>query len=192
MKDPITRFGAWLDEAKACETIVEPTAMSLATCTASRRPSVRIVLLKQADERGFVFYTNLTSRKSVELKENPYAALCFYWMPLDKQVRVEGAIVRVDDAEADAYFASRKRGSQMGAWASDQSAPLASREELEARVAAMEAEYEGRDVPRPAHWGGWRLVPERIEFWQQLDFRLHHREVFTRTQDGWESGLLYP
>ena len=166
--------------------------MTLATATASGAPSARIVLLKAYDERGFVFYTNFTSRKAAEFLENPQAALVFYWAALDKQVRIEGTLRQVSDAEADAYFASRERHKQAGAWASLQSQPLDKRETLLARVEEMEAHYQGRDIPRPPHWTGMRLAPQRIEFWHQRDARLHEREVFARCGDGWEHTLLYP
>lgn len=166
--------------------------MTLATATATGAPSARIVLLKAYDERGFVFYTNFTSRKGAEFLENPKAALVFYWAPLDKQVRIEGTLSPVSDAEADAYFASRERHRQAGAWASLQSQPLDKRETLLARVEEIEAQYKGRDIPRPPHWTGMRLAPQRIEFWHQRDARLHDREVFTRSGQGWEHTLLYP
>lgn len=166
--------------------------MTLATATANGTPSARIVLLKAYDERGFVFYTNFTSRKGVEMLENPKAALVFYWPPLDKQVRVEGSVSPVTDAEADLYFATRERHRQAGAWASLQSQPLDSRVTLVARVAEIEEQYKGRDIPRPPHWSGMRLTPQRIEFWHQRDARLHEREVFTHTGSGWEHTLLYP
>src|SRR5262249_50398351 len=149
------------------------------------KPSARIVLLKAFDERGFVFYTNLESRKSREIKANPFAALCFYWMPLDLQVRIEGKIEQVSDAEADAYFATRPRESQIGAWSSLQSRPLDSRDSLVKAVAENTKRFEGKPVPCPPHWSGWRVVPEKIEFWQQGTARLHEREVFMRDGDGW-------
>ena len=157
--DPITRFGEWLTTATACADIAEPTAMTLATATDKGLPSARIVLLKEYAPQGFLFYTNLHSRKSRELVENPQAALCFHWMPLERQVRVEGAVTQASDAEADAYFASRPRVRQIAAWASHQSEPLASREALEQRVAAITQQYEGQDVPRPPHWSGWPAAP---------------------------------
>lgn len=166
--------------------------MTLATATATGAPSARIVLLKAYDERGFVFYTNFTSRKGAEFLENPKAALVFYWAPLDKQVRIEGTLSPVSDAEADAYFASRERHRQAGAWASLQSQPLDKRETLLARVEEIEAQYKGRDIPRPPQWTGMRMAPQRIEFWHQRDARLHDREVFTRSGQGWEHTLLYP
>lgn len=191
MENPIQKFATWIGEAQA-SGIKEPTAMTLATATATGVPSARIVLLKAYDERGFVFYTNFTSRKGAEFLENPKAALVFYWAPLDKQVRIEGTLSPVSDAEADAYFASRERHRQAGAWASLQSQPLDKRETLLARVEEIEAQYKGRDIPRPPHWTGMRLAPQRIEFWHQRDARLHDREVFTRSGQGWEHTLLYP
>lgn len=192
--DPISRFIALLDQAKAVpkDQLVEPTAFSLATATPDGAPSLRIVLLKGVDERGFVFYTNLHSRKGRELSANPRVALCFHWMPLEVQVRVEGAAEPVSQSEADAYFASRDRGSQVGAWASSQSAPLAERDDLERRVAEFERRFEGQSVPRPPHWSGYRVEPERIEFWKNRLSRLHERHVYTRQADGWRVTMLYP
>lgn len=193
MHDPIAQFSQWLTEAKACATITEPTAMTLATATRTGMTSARIVLLKDHSANGFTFYTNLESRKSAELIENPQAALCFYWMPLTRQVRIEGSITRVDDRVADAYFASRGREKQIGAWASEQSRPMAGRAELEARIARFEKQFEGGPVPRPPHWSGWCVVPRHIEFWSQGDFRLHERNVFTRHDGGrWQHGMIYP
>ena len=187
---PIEQFADWLEQAKAEKSIKEPTAMTLATATTVGKPSARIVLLKNHDERGFVFYTNLESRKSEEIKANPYAALCFHWMPLEKQVRVEGRIEPVSVEEADAYFASRPRESRIGAWASKQSRTLPHRGAL--MLAEYTAKFLGREVPRPPFWSGWRVVPDRIEFWQQSAFRLHDREVFTRVGQGWDVEKLYP
>ena len=191
--DPLARFTHWLDDARATPAISEPTAMTLATATPDGVPSARIVLLKEHGPEGFLFYTNLTSRKSRELAGNPQAALCFYWMPLERQVRIEGAIARASDAQADAYFASRPRARQIGAWASLQSQPLEDREALEARAAMIEAQYANQPVPRPPHWSGWRLMPRSMEFWHNNPARLHEREIYTRTADGsWQHGLLYP
>jgi pyridoxamine 5'-phosphate oxidase len=189
--DPIARF----EETFARASVSPPmdhTAMSLATATSSARPSVRIVLLHGFDARGFVFYTNYDGRKGGELDENPHAALCFYWPWLDEQVRAEGRVTRLSAEESDAYFATRPRGKQVGAWASMQSRPLASRAELVDRVAEVEARFAGRDVPRPPFWGGFRLAPERIEFWRAGEFRLHDREVYTREGEGWKVERLYP
>ena len=189
--DPHAIFEEWLAEAALTEPN-DPTAMALATADAEGRPSVRMVLLKGHDERGCVFYTNLGSRKGEDLAANPYAALLFHWKSLRRQVRVEGPVGSVTDEEADAYFATRARDSQLGAWASDQSRPLDRRDTFEARYQEMRNRFEGRDVPRPPYWSGWRVVPERIEFWTDRAHRLHERRLFTRGADGWEEGLLYP
>lgn len=190
--DPHALFRAWFAEARASE-INDSNAMALATVDAQLQPSVRMVLLKGHDERGFVFYTNRESRKAQELGEGSKAALLFHWKSLRRQIRIEGPVSRVDDAESDAYFASRGRDSQLGAWASDQSRPLDARETFEARFEAMRARFEGGDVPRPPHWGGYRVTPQRIEFWLDREHRLHERRVFTRTAEGgWDEGLLFP
>jgi pyridoxamine 5'-phosphate oxidase len=192
--DPIRRFRALF--AQVLEAgLEEPTAMTLATADARGRPSARLMLLKDVDERGFVFYTNLESRKSEELDANPHAALCFFWQPLALQVRVEGTVEPVSPEEADAYFASRPHGSQIGAWASQQSQQLPDRRELEERIAAVEERFDGKPVDRPPHWSGYRLIPERVEFWQGRPSRLHERQFFERdasAPDGWRSGYLYP
>lgn len=194
--NPIIKFSQWLDEARKNPLITEPTAMTLATATKDAAPSARMLLLKGLDERGFVFYTNLTSRKSSELEQNPKAALCFYWMAMERQVRVEGKIERVSDVEADAYFATRPRDSQIGAWVSKQSQILKNRDELSQAISEKMAQFEGNPVPRPPFWSGWRLVPDRIEFWQQGDFRLHQRELYARKENingnDWEISFLYP
>lgn len=189
--DPHALFAAWLEDARGSEPN-DPNAMAVATVGADGMPSVRMVLLKGHDARGFVFYTNQQSRKAGELTANPKAALLFHWKNRRRQVRIEGPVSLVADAEADAYFASRGRDSQLGAWASDQSRPLADRATFEARFEAEQARFEGRDVPRPPHWGGYRVTPARIEFWSDRAHRLHERRVFTRTADGWSEGLLYP
>ncbi len=189
--DPFALFDAWFAEAKAGEPN-DPDAMALATADADGRPSVRMVLLKGHGPDGFVFYTNRESRKARELAANAQAALLFHWKSLRRQVRIEGAVTRVTDAESDAYFASRGRDSRLGAWASDQSRPLESRAIFEARVEAVTSRFEGGDVPRPPHWGGYRVVPRAIEFWQDRAHRLHERRLFTRAGDGWDEGLLYP
>jgi pyridoxamine 5'-phosphate oxidase len=190
--DPFTLFDAWMAEAAAAEPN-DPNAMALATVGADGMPSVRMVLLKGVDPRGFVFFTNLESRKGEQLAAAPAAALCFHWKSLRRQVRVEGPVERVADAEADAYYASRPRGSRIGAWASRQSRPLASRAALEADVAAVEARHPDDDIPRPPFWSGFRVLPRRMEFWADRPFRLHDRHLFTgSTGTGWTTGRLYP
>ena len=190
--DPHALFEDWLSEARLGEPN-DPTAMALATAGPDGRPSCRMVLLKGHDERGFVFYTNLDSRKGGELDSNPRAALLFHWKSIRRQIRIEGAVEPVSDEEADAYFATRSRDSQLGAWASDQSRPLESRSIFEARYEAMKERFEGGEVPRPPRWSGWRVVPERIEFWTDRDHRLHERRLFVRDGGGgWSEGLLYP
>ena len=191
VSDPIAAFQEALARAKTRETS-DATAMTLATVSADGRPSARVVLLKSVDSQGFVFYTNFTSRKGRELEKHPYAALCFHWPAAAEQVRIEGHVERVSDAEADAYFASRPRGSQIGAWASTQSEIIASREELEKAFADVEERYQGRDVPRPPHWSGFRVAPERIEFWFGRDSRLHDRYLYVRTENGYSSNQLWP
>ena len=189
--DPHRLFEEWFAEARAAEPN-DPEAMALATADAEGRPSVRMVLLKGHDARGFAFYTNEESRKGGEIAANPRAALVFHWKSLRRQVRIEGRIEPTPDAEADAYFATRSRDARLGAWASDQSRPLDSRAPFEARYAQMVAEHEGRDVPRPEHWRGYRIVPDRIEFWTDRPHRLHERRLFTLGEGGWSEGLLYP
>jgi len=191
MTDPFELFRAWYDEARETE-INDSNAMALATADAEGRPSVRMVLLKGFDPRGFVFYTNQEGRKAGDLAANPNAALLFHWKSLRRQVRVEGAVSQVTSEEADAYFATRSRDSQLGAWASDQSRPLDARETFEARFEEMQRRFEGGPVPRPPHWGGYRVAPERIEFWIDRAHRLHERRLFTRDGEGWREGLLYP
>ena len=189
--DPFQLFDAWFAEARASEPN-DPNAMALATADEQGRPSVRIVLLKAHGPDGFVFYTNQRSRKGGELARNPLAALLFHWKSLRRQVRIEGKVSLVSSEKADAYFATRSRDSQLGAWASDQSSPLASRAEFEKRYEEMKAKFEGRDVPRPPHWGGFSVAPETIEFWTDRAHRLHERRLFTREGDRWSEGLLYP
>lgn len=189
--DPHALFETWMADAKASEPN-DPNAMALATVGADGMPSLRMVLLKGHDAWGFVFYTNRESRKAGELAADPQAALLFHWKSLRRQVRIEGPVSLVSDAESDAYFASRSRDSQLGAWASDQSRALDSRATFEARFEAMQARFAGGAVPRPPHWGGYRVSPIRIEFWQDRAHRLHERRLFTRDGEGWREGLLYP
>lgn len=189
--NPFTKFGVWLAEAEATEPN-DPNAMTVATASTSGRPAARILLLKAWDERGFVFFSNLGSRKADEIRQNAQVSLLFHWKTLRRQIRIEGTVNPVSDAEADAYFASRPRVSKIGAWASAQSRPLPSRAVFEAKLAEMEARFPGEDVPRPENWSGWRLTPDYFEFWQDRDFRLHERDVFSRKGEGWETGLLYP
>ena len=189
--DPHALFKAWFADAAKSEPN-DANAMTVATSTPDGRPSARIVLLKDWDARGFVFYTNKDSRKGDELAANRRAALLFHWKTLARQVRIEGAVEDVTDAEADAYFATRPRISRLGAWASKQSRLLPERAELEGRLAQYEAQYPGDDIPRPGYWSGYRIVPERLEFWQAADFRLHDRTVFTRSGPGWSVSKIYP
>jgi len=189
--DPFALFDSWFEEARASEPN-DPGAMVLATATAEGRPSVRAVLLKGRGAGGFTFYTNYGSRKAQEISANPNVALLFHWKSLRRQVRIEGVAHEVDPAEADAYFATRSRESQIGAWASDQSQPLAHRALFEARYEDAMRKFEGSAVPRPSYWSGYRVVPERIEFWSDRPHRLHERRLFTLGPDGWSEGLLYP
>ena len=189
--EPFAPFARWFALAAESELLAE--TMTLATATRDGIPSVRAVLLKGADEHGFVFYTNFESRKAAELFANPHTALCFHWKSLGRQVRIEGTTSLVSDAEADAYFASRPRDSQIGAWASDQSRPLAERGTLERRFAELGRRYADQSVvPRPAYWSGFRVTPERIEFWQERPFRLHDRVLFTRDAGRWRKERLFP
>ena len=191
MTDPLALFDEWLADARKTEPD-EPGAMAVATTGDDGQPSVRMVLLKAHDPAGFVFYTHEQSAKGEDLAENPRAALLFHWKSLHRQIRIEGAVGRVSDAEADAYFATRIRDAQLGAWASDQSRPLDSRATFEARYEQEKQRFEGQEIPRPRGWVGYRVVPDRIEFWTAREHRLHERRLFTRDGDGWVEGLLYP
>ncbi len=192
MPDPFSLFDSWFAEAVTSESN-DPNAMALATTGLDGQPHVRMVLLKGHDAGGFTFYTNQESDKARQISERPFAAILFHWKSLRRQVRAEGKVWAVSDGEADAYFATRGRDSQLGAWASDQSRALDARETFEARFAEVTARYEGQPVPRPPHWSGYRLEPARIEFWEDRPHRLHHRRLFTRSgPDSWDEGLLYP
>lgn len=192
--EPFARFRALLADAEAVDRTIlpEPTAFALGTVGADGQPAVRMLLLKGVDDTGFVFYTNYESRKGRELLAHPKAAMTFHWMPFEMQVRIEGTVERVTDAEADAYFQSRPRGSRIGAWASQQSRPIRTEGELEARVEEFTRKFEGGEVPRPPHWSGFRLVPHRIEYWKGMPSRLHRREVYVRDGDGWQVEILFP
>jgi len=192
--DPIERFrGVYALAEKVDRSIIpDPNAMALGTIENGGQPSVRIVLLKAFDERGFVFYTNYEGRKGRHLLAHPRAALCFYWAPIDIQVRIEGTVSKVAEEEADSYFATRERASQIGAWASRQSQPVESPTALDERVARYEKEFAGREVPRPRFWSGFRVWPESIEFWKGKPNRLHERHLYTRDGDGWRIETLYP
>ncbi len=189
--DPVAQFRVWFEEALEAN-LHEPNAMTLATSTPDGRPSARVVLLKGYDERGFVFYTNYEGRKAAELERNPRAALVFYWGELERQVRVEGGTARVSEEESDAYYESRPRGSRLGAWASEQSRTVDGRERLEARLRGLERDYEGKGIPRPPFWGGYRVEPEAIEFWQGRENRLHDRILYRRVDGVWEIERLQP
>ncbi|HST42997.1 MAG TPA: pyridoxamine 5'-phosphate oxidase [Conexibacter sp.] len=191
LDDPIELFRRWFADAQAAQ-MPQPDAMTLATVAADGRPSARIVLLKGVDARGFQFFTNYESRKAGELRADARAALAFVWIPMFRQVRVTGDVTQLDAAESDAYFATRPRGSQIGAWASQQSRELADRAALEARVGELEERFAGGDVPRPPHWGGYLLEPREIEFWQGRENRLHDRFTYTRTDGGWSRARLQP
>lgn len=188
---PIEWFDSWYQEALTRDAR-EPSWMTLATSTSDGVPSARIVLLKMYDDSGFCFYTNLTSRKGKELQENPNAALCFYWDSLARQVRIEGKVKKVSGREADKYFSSRKRGSQLGAWSSKQSHVMEHENALVERVSEITGQFEGQTVPRPPFWSGFRLVPSVIEFWEEGEFRLHKRTRYTKVHNGWQADCLYP
>lgn len=189
--DPHALFESWFAEARASEPN-DPEAMCISTVDANGRPSSRMVLCKGHDARGFVFYTNMGSRKGAELAANPQVAILFHWKSLRRQIRIEGTVAQADDAEADAYFASRSRASQLGAWASDQSRDLPNRAALEDRYHQLTARFEGGDVPRPPHWHGFRVAPDYFEFWRDGTHRLHERRTYARTPDGWSRGMLHP
>ncbi|EAT09739.1 pyridoxamine 5'-phosphate oxidase [Sphingobium sp. 10 DY56-G10] len=191
MTDPFILFDAWFAEARKTE-VNDSNAMALATADARGRPSSRMVLLKGHGPDGFIFYTNFEGRKARDLLENPHAALLFHWKSLRRQIRIEGQVDAVDDATADAYFATRSRDSQLGAWASDQSRPLPDRQVFMDRFEEVSARFEGGAVPRPPHWSGFRVTPDRIEFWQDRAHRLHERRLFEREGANWREGLLYP
>ena len=194
VQNPLSRFNRLYAQAQQVDRSIlpDPNAMSLATVGMSGNPSVRIVLMKDVDERGFVFYTNLEGRKGRELRTHPFASICFHWAALEMQVRAEGPVAQVSDAEADAYFATRPRESQIGAWASIQSQPIEHASDLETRVAEFTEKFAGKEVPRPAFWSGFRLRPERIEFWKARPGRLHERHLYTRAGESWTMETLYP
>ena len=189
--DPHALFEAWFAEARASEPN-DPDAVCISTVDANGRPSSRMVLCKGHDERGFVFYTNMGSRKGAELAANPRIAMLFHWKTLRRQIRIEGTVSQADDAEADAYFATRSRPSQLGAWASEQSRDLPARATLEDRYHEITARFDGQEVPRPSHWHGFRVAPDYFEFWQDGAHRLHERRTFTRAGEGWGQGMLHP
>lgn len=190
--DPIALFGEWFEEAKNDSRIVEPTAFTLATATKDGVPSARIVLLKDFSSEGFVFYTNLTSKKGIELKDNPLASLCFYWEEIGKQVRIDGAVNKVQEKDADAYFATRPRERQLSAWASKQSVMLEDMKVLEERITLIDEDFKGMDIPRPPFWSGYVVSPDVIEFWERGQYRRHKRDLFTRVANGWQHEMLYP
>lgn len=191
-RDPIRQFQAWFEQATEAG-IAEPHAATVATATLDGRPSARIVLIRGFDERGFVFFTNYESRKGREIDANPFASICFFWQPLERQVRIEGAVVRATEAESDEYFRGRPTGSKLGAWVSEQSEVVAGREALEAELEAIKRRFPDGEIPRPPHWGGFRVVPESVEFWQGRRSRLHDRLVYRKSpQGGWRIDRLAP
>ena len=191
--NPFEIFKNWLQEAQNNKNIIEPTAMCLATVDEQNRPSNRMVLLKTFDERGFCFFTNLNSRKAGEIAKNKNAAICFYWGILGKQTRIEGVLEGVSKKEADDYFVSRRRESKIGAWASKQSSKIENEGDLEKRIKEFKEKFKNKDVPRPEFWSGFRLIPNKIEFWQEGDFRIHRRDLFSKDVNGnWVSKILYP
>lgn len=190
--EPFKKFSEWLEKAIATKEIVEPTAMCLATVDENKNPSARMILLKKFDEHGFCFFTNLTSRKGKELAQNLNVALCFYWGILGRQICIEGVSERVSVDEADEYFASRCRGSQIGAWASKQSHEMIEWSEFDERIKKIADDFKDQEIPRPPFWSGFRVVPKRIEFWEEGEFRIHRREVFERVIDGWKVKKIYP
>ncbi len=192
ISEPFIKFANWFEQAQAKPEIIEPTAMCLSTVDEKNCPSSRMVLLKKFDERGFCFFTNLTSRKGGELAKNPNVALCFYWGILGLQIRIEGKIEKVTPQEADDYFASRRRGSQIGAWASKQSQEMIEWNEFEERIKKVTQDFEGQEVTRPPFWSGFRVIPKAIEFWQEGEFRIHSREVYQNFEDGWKVKKIYP
>lgn len=192
MTNPFKKFSEWFAQACATKEIVEPTAMCLATVDENGHPSSRMILLKKFDERGFCFFTNLTSRKGKELAHNQNVALCFYWGVLGRQIRIEGKVERVSLEEADEYFASRRRGSQIGAWASKQSHKMKEWSEFEERIKKISEDFKDQEIPRPPFWSGFRVIPKNIEFWEEGEFRIHKREVFERSGSGWEVKKIYP
>lgn len=189
--DPTKQIATWFSEAEQKEPS-EPASMSIATVGSDGRPSLRMVLVRGIDEQGLIFYTNLASRKAIELSENPYVALCLHWKSIDRQIRVEGNAELVSEGEADKYFATRDRESQIGAWASKQSGRLENRDELELRVSKYESMFDGGQVPRPEFWSGYRVRPDRVEFWEKRPHRLHERTLYVRLGTVWERSSLYP
>lgn len=191
-KEPFKKFHEWFEIAKKNKDIIEPTAMSIATVGKDLKPSLRMVLLKSFDENGFCFYTNLTSRKSREIAENSNVALCFYWGILGKQVRIEGQVISIDQKEADNYFHSRPRDSQIGAWASKQSQIMEDWQDLENRISIIGKQFENQEIPRPAFWSGYRVVANNIEFWEEGKYRIHNRLLYKRQNNKWLLNKLYP